>query len=41
MAEAYALNKNMNGMVSEEHIRNLRRKLTEDPEQEVKNKRIR
>lgn len=41
MAEAYALNKDLNGMVSEEDIRNLRRKLKEDPEQEAKNKRIR
>ncbi|KAF5453202.1 hypothetical protein F2P56_028121 [Juglans regia] len=41
MAEAYALNKDSNGMVSEEDIRNLRRKLKEDPEQEAKNKRIR
>lgn len=41
MAEAYALNQKLTGLVSEEDLRNLRRKLEEDEKPEVKNKRQR
>jgi hypothetical protein len=41
MAEAYTLNQKLKGMVSEEDLKNLRRKLEEFPEQEAKTKRIR
>ncbi|XP_062153983.1 (6-4)DNA photolyase [Alnus glutinosa] len=41
MAEAYTLNQKLKGMVSEEDLKNLRRKLEEYPEQEAKTKRIR
>ncbi|BBG99041.1 DNA photolyase family protein, partial [Prunus dulcis] len=41
MAEAYALNQKMSGMVSAEDLRNLRRKLEEDQKPEVENKRQR
>ncbi|XP_075663788.1 (6-4)DNA photolyase isoform X2 [Castanea sativa] len=44
MAEAYSLNKKLNGKVSEEDLKKLRRKLEEDSEdtkQEVKTKRMR
>ncbi|CAB4303249.1 unnamed protein product [Prunus armeniaca] len=41
MAEAYALNQKMSGMVSAEDLRNLRRKLEEDKKPEVENKRQR
>ncbi|KAK9923226.1 hypothetical protein M0R45_031655 [Rubus argutus] len=41
MAEAYALNKKLTGLVSEDDLINLRRKLEEDQKPEVKNKRQR
>ncbi|KAM1060515.1 hypothetical protein FF1_025069 [Malus domestica] len=41
MAEAYALNQKLTGLVSEEDLRNLRRKLEKDEKPEVKNKRQR
>lgn len=41
MAEAYALNQKLTGLVSEEDLINLRRKLEEDQKPEVKNKRQR
>ena len=39
MSEAYALNKKLNGLVSEEDLNSLRRRLKEDHKQEVKTKR--
>ncbi|KAJ7951859.1 (6-4)DNA photolyase [Quillaja saponaria] len=41
MAQAYALNQKLNGLVSEEDLRNLRRKLDEEQKHEVKTKRQR
>jgi len=41
MAEAYTLNQKLKGVVSEEDLKNLSRKLEEHPEQEAKTKRIR
>ncbi|KAE7997375.1 hypothetical protein FH972_002016 [Carpinus fangiana] len=41
MAEAYTLNQKLKGVVSEEDLKNSRRKLEEHPEQEAKTKRIR
>ncbi|KAJ1429111.1 Rossmann-like alpha/beta/alpha sandwich fold [Sesbania bispinosa] len=41
MGEAYALNKELNGLVSKDDLKNLRRKLDEGEEQEVKAKRSR
>ena len=41
MAEAYALNKKLAGLVSEDDLINLRRKFEEDQKPEVKNKRQR
>ena len=43
MAEAYALNKELNDSISEEDLKNLRRKLDEEgtQEQETKHKRYR
>ncbi|XP_059457779.1 (6-4)DNA photolyase isoform X2 [Corylus avellana] len=41
MAEAYTLNQKLKGVVSEEDLKNLRRKLEEHPEQEGKSKRTR
>ena len=41
MAEAYTLNQKLKGVVSEEDLKNLRRKLEDHPEQETKTKRIR
>ncbi|GAV65980.1 DNA_photolyase domain-containing protein/FAD_binding_7 domain-containing protein [Cephalotus follicularis] len=41
LAEAYALNRQMNGQVSEEDLRNLRRKLEDDKDQESKSRRQR
>lgn len=41
MAEAYALNKELNGLVSEEDLKNLRRKLDEGQDQEAKSKKFR
>lgn len=41
MGEAYALNQKLKGVVSEEDLKNVRKKLEEYPEQEAKTKRIR
>lgn len=41
MGEAYALNKELNGLISEDDLRNLRRKLDEGEEQDAKAKRSR
>lgn len=41
MGEAYALNKALNGLVSEDDLKNLRRKLDESEVQETKAKRSR
>ncbi|KAB1218639.1 (6-4)DNA photolyase [Morella rubra] len=41
MAEAYALNQKLNGVVWEEDLRDLRRKMEENPKQEAKTKRMR
>jgi len=41
MGEAYALNKALNGLVSEDDLKNLRRKLDEGEEQGTKSKRSR
>ncbi|XP_061365075.1 (6-4)DNA photolyase isoform X1 [Gastrolobium bilobum] len=41
MGEAYALNKELNGLVSEDDLKNLRRKLEEGEEHETKAKRSR
>ena len=40
LAEAYELNKKLNGTVSEEDLKKLRRKLEEDTIQESKSKRL-
>ena len=40
LAEAYELNKKLNGTVSEEDLKKLRRKLEEDTIQESKTKRL-
>ena len=39
MEEAYALNQKLKGLVSEEDLNNLRRKLEEDEDQEAKPRR--
>jgi len=39
MGEAYALNKKLNGLVSEDDLKNLRRKLDESERQEPQAKR--
>lgn len=39
LGEAYALNQKLNGQVSEEDLKNLRRKLEEDKEQESRRQR--
>lgn len=41
LAEAYALNKELNGLVSEEALHSLRRKLEEDQNHDIKAKRQR
>lgn len=41
MGEAYALNKALNGLVSDDDLKNLRRKLDEGEVQETKAKRSR
>lgn len=41
LAEAYVLNKELNGMVSEEDLHSLRRKLEEDQNHDIKAKRQR
>lgn len=40
LAEAYELNRKLNGAVSEEDLKTLRRKLEEDERQELKSKRL-
>lgn len=41
LAEAYALNKELNGLVSDEDLHRLRRKLEEDQNHDIKAKRQR
>jgi cryptochrome len=41
IAEANTLNQKLNGVVSEEDLKNLRRELEDHPEQQAKIKRIR